>query len=328
MAEGRAGKLTAWTDPGPDAPARRLDSPEEIRQAVVVGDPIWIDLEGAEKEQIEFIRSLFPFHPLAVEDVTHNVQRPKIEEYDDHLFIVSFAIEQSEGTAFIPREVDIFIGERYLVSFHDAPVPALEEIGERCRRGRAAFEKGSDALLHSLLDGLVDSYFPLLERFDDRIDELEDRISTKPGGDTLKQTFEVRRDLLRLRRLLLPHREILGHLTTRNYIGISESSRTYFRDVHDHLLRISESADGYRELLDTVVETYLGRTAHTTNEVMKFLGIIATLGLPLTVVTGFFGMNFVHMPWLEEPKAVVGLVAGLAGLEIGLFLAIRRKGWI
>ncbi len=327
-ATGAQRPVTALSDAGPAVPALLVEGIDAIRLEMEQAHPIWIDIEDPTPEQIEQIQSLFSFHPLALEDVHHAIQRPKLDEYDEHLFLVAFWIRPGEDTRFSEVEVDVFIGPGYLVTFHEEPVPVIAEIAERCKRGRVPMERGPDHLLYAILDGLVDACFPLLDVFDERMEGIEQRLLGKPDSRLLSEIFATRRSLLDLRRLLIPHRELLGYLSNREYPWVSAPVRTYFRDVFDHLMRITEAADRLRELLDTSVELHLSQQAQSTNQVMKVLAIVATLGLPLTVVTSFYGMNFEHMPGLRHPAAVPILVAGLLAVEAALLWLFRKKEWL
>jgi magnesium transporter len=320
--------LIALSDAGPDCPAAQFEGPEAIRKEIAAGHPIWIDVENPAPEQLAEIAALFPFHPLALEDVHHALQRPKIEEYDEHLFLVAFGIRKENGTQFTPLEIDVFLGKGVLVTFHEEPVPAIQAVMDRARLGRIPMERGADYLLHALLDGMMDSYFPLLDSFDQEMEKVEHKLLGPPKKELLAEIFSTRRHLLDLRRLLIPHAEVLGHLSGREYPWVSDPVRAYFRDVYDHLMRLTESADRYRELLNTAVETYLGQAAESTNRVMKILAAVATLGLPLTVVTSFYGMNFEHLPGIHNPLGVGILTGLLVAVEASLFLLFRRNGWL
>jgi magnesium transporter len=320
--------LVGLVDAGPDVPARRVEGMEAIRAHLSAGSPIWIDIESPSDPEIEQIRMLFPFHPLAVEDVHHAIQRPKLEEYDAHLFIVAFGFQLQEGTTCTSVEVDAFLGAGYLVTFHGEPVGAIDDVAERCRKGLLAFERGADRVLHAILDGLIDTAFPILDALDQRTEEIEHRILKSSDSDLLNEIFSTRKDLLIFRRMLMPHREVLGHLASREYEWVTSPVRMYFRDVYDHVMRVTESADNFRELLDTAVETYLSQAAERTNQVMKLLAIIATLGLPLTVLTSFYGMNFEHLPGAHHPSGVAILVLVMLTIEAGLLVVFRRRGWL
>jgi len=320
--------LVGLVDAGPDVPARRIEGLAAIEEHLTAGSPIWIDVQDPTDVEIEQLRALFAFHPLAVEDIKHAMQRPKLEEYDAHLFIVAFGFRLEGGTGFTPLEVDAFLGEGFLVTFHEEPVAAIEEVSERCRRGLLAFERGADRVLHAILDGLIDTSFPLLDALDERTEEIEHRILRTNEKDLLNEIFSTRKDLLLFRRMLGPHRDVTAHLASREYAWVSPSVRMYFRDVYDHVMRVSESADNFRELLDTGVETYLSQAAERTNQVMKLLAIIATLGLPLTVLTSFYGMNFEHLPGAHHPMGVTVLIVAMVAIEAVLLVIFRRKGWL
>jgi magnesium transporter len=320
--------LVGYVDAGPDVPARRIEGEMAIQEQLVRKCPVWIDIEDPTDEDIDRVRSIFPFHPLAVEDVRHAIQRPKLEEYDQHLFIVAFGFLADEQGRFATLEVDAFLGEGYLVTFHEEPVPAVREVEDRCKKGLIAFEKGPDRVLHAILDGLVDTAFPILDLLDERTEVIEHRILKSTDKDLLNEIFATRKDLLVFRRTLMPHREVLGHLASREYPWVTPAVRMYFRDVYDHVMRVTESADNFRELLDTGVETYLSQAAERTNQVMKLLAIIATLGLPLTVLTSFYGMNFTHLPGLDHPLGVAILSIVMLAIEAVLLVVFRRKGWL
>ncbi len=189
--------LLALSDAGPDVPATLIEGIDGIRREIEAGRPIWIDVEDPDAGQIAQIQTLFPFHPLALEDVYHAMQRPKLEEYDEHIFLVAFGIRADEGIQFTPLEVDFFLGEGYLVTFHEEPVAAIQDVIDRCRKGRIPMERGPDHLLHALLDGIVDSYFPLLDRFDVKMEEVERDLLGPPhsellGGDLLHEKAVAR----------------------------------------------------------------------------------------------------------------------------------------
>lgn len=322
------GTILVLVDPAADRPAEVLATIEDARREIERGNPVWIDLENPSETQIEEVRRVFPFHPLAIEDVHHAAQRPKVEEYEKHIFVVAFCVRPGEGSEIVPLELNAFLGEGYLVTFHEEPIPALSDVIERCCRGRFDFEPGADRVLYAVLDGMVDSFFPLLDRLDDEIEAIEASLLESGQGDLLAKIFSVRKNLLEFRKLVQPQREVLSHLAAREYPWIAPSVRTYLRDIQDHLWRIGETADTYREILDTAVETYLSQAAERTNQIIKLLAVIATMGLPITFITGFFGMNFAHMPGIDHPVAVPTLIAAIIALEVALVVVFRKKGWL
>jgi magnesium transporter len=325
---GAARRLVALADPGPEKPAYEVEGIESIRSELEAGHPVWIDIEAPTPWEIEQIRSVFSFHPLALEDVHHAVQRPKIEEYDDHLFLTVYGFRREGKMKFVPLEVNAFVGRGFLVTFHEEPVPSIQETRSRCEKGRLSLDRGPDFLLHGILDGLVDTAFPLVDSFDEEIDKIESLFMEQPDRKALQETFETRKNLLRLRRVLQPHAEILAHLSSKEYPYISRTVQTYFRDVYDHVLRILDTVDSSREVIDAAVDTYLSQATENTNQVMKTLTVIATLGIPLTVMTGFFGMNFEHMEIFRQPSGLWVFFGITAAIEIALLAAFRWKGWL
>lgn len=319
--------LAGYFDAGPDVPAARIEGAEAIRDALAAGHPIWLDVENPGPSDLDQAREIFGFHPLALEDVLHAVQRPKVEEYENYVFIVAFEVKH-DGQSWHPLEIDLFFGKGYVVTFHEDRSDVIDRLAERCREGKIAFEQGAERMLYAILDGLVDRSFPLLEEFDSRIESIEHGLLDGARREILSDIFAVRKELLAFRRLLPGHREILGHLAMRDHPHIAASFQAYFRDVYDHVLRIGDMADSYRELLDTAVETYLSQTAERTNQVMKILAIIATMGLPLSVMTSFFGMNFEHLPGIHSRYGVLIVMGTMLAVEGSLLGFFRKRGWL
>jgi magnesium transporter len=286
----------------------------------------WLDLDRPEPEDFTILREAFGFHPLAVEDSEHFQQRAKIEEYDDFVFLVVYGASPDDDRLV---EVHCFYSERFLVTVHRDDCPAFAEVRRRYQQ-RDGPDRPS-LLLYRIVDGLVDSFFPILADFDDRIDELEDQIFRDAGEEQLQEVFRMKRLLVGMRKAVTPQRDAFAALTAgaAQLPGLAEEDERYFRDVYDHLIRISDLIDSYRDLLSSAMDVYLSTVSNRLNAVMKQLAVIATIFLPLTFVTGFFGQNF---GWL------VGHIGGEAGflvLGIGLELAtvvflmvfFKRRGW-
>lgn len=320
--------LVAWVDCGADVPVTRIVGMDAIRRDLKAGHPLWIDIQDPTLSDFEQISDLFDFHPLAIEDVQHAVQRPKADDYEHFLFVVAFGAEPSEGLGYKLQEVDVFLGMGFIVTFHDHRIEALEDIKSRGQRGRIAFERGADMMLHAILDGLIDSWAPIVDQFDRRMDSIETALLARSDRRTLAGIFSLRRSLLDLHRTLVPHRDLLAHLVAREYPWIGAPVRAYLRDIHDHLARNVDTVDRLRDLLDASVETQLGISAQNTNQVMRVLAVLATLGLPLTVVTSFYGMNFDNLPWLHHPAGAAYVGGGLLALEIMLLLLFKRMRWL
>ncbi|HZO91704.1 MAG TPA: magnesium/cobalt transporter CorA [Chthonomonadaceae bacterium] len=270
----------------------------------------WLDLESPTSEEYALLCEPFHFHPLAIEDASRPRQRPKVDEYEGFVFVVADEIrmgpaetdetasgKSAETENVRGRQIATFLGPNYLVTVHVEPVETVRQFRDRCDHRHWIFDKGPGYLLYMLLDVLVDLYFPLLEAMADRLDDLEDRIVTRPRQDVLETIFTLKRDLTRMRRYAGPLREVTQTLTTRDIPGIQSSMLPYFRDVADHLFRIYETLDNYRDLMSSMLDAYLSQVSNQLNLVMQKLTAVATVFMPITFLTGVFGMNFAHQPW-------------------------------
>ena len=287
----------------------------------------WLDLWQPGGEDFEILREVFKFHPLAVEDSEHFDQRAKLDEYDDFVFIVVYGAVPDDDRLV---EVHCFYSERFLVTVHRDDAPAFAEIRKRYDTRRKPIEQPS-FLLYRIIDGLVDSFFPILADFDDRIDELENAIFLRADDRQLQEIFQMKRLLVGMRKAVTPQRDVFASRMggIAELPGLAEEDERYFRAIYDHLIRISELIDSYRDLLTGAMDVYLSTVSNRLNAVMKQLTVIATVFLPLTFITGFFGQNF---SWLVRHIAgwpvFLGLGIGAELATVVLLLAyFRRRGW-
>lgn len=289
---------------------------------------LWLDLESPSTEEIELLSSAFHFHPLAIEDCLSESSLPKIDDYGDHLFLILHGSTKDRIPGqFTTYEIDCFISRSYLVTVHFHPSRSIERSRDRCLKGSPAIAKGLDFLLHEILDGMVDNYFPLLDDYDDLLDGLEDAVFTNPTNETLNKIFSLKRDVMHLRRVAAPQREIFNRLSRNDFPALSKKSAMYFRDVYDHLVRIYDLAESYRDLISGILEAYLSVVSNRMNEIMKVLTVIATIILPLTLITGIYGMNFEVMPELHLRYGYFMVLGTMAGLSAIMLIWFRRKGW-
>ena len=310
------------------APHEAVDS-ATVADQLAAGEFFWLDLYGPGPEELALLRDVFRFHPLAVEDSEHFGQRPKLEDYGDFVFIVLY------GAAPAPDEdrlveVHCFYSATYLVTVRKDESPASDAVRDRYARRHAAPERPM-VILYRLVDALVDSFFPALADVDDSLERLEIDLLEKPKGTELADVLALRRRLAHLRGAIAPQRQLVGQLAAGiiELPDLEEEGRRYFRDAHDHLIRIGEQIDVQRDLLTGALDVYLSSSSNRLNEVVKQLTLIATIFLPLTFVTGFFGQNF---GWMVDhvggwPQFVVFGI-GLELLAVaGLLLFFRRRGW-
>jgi magnesium transporter len=295
---------------------------------------VWVNVDGlGDTGVIQSIGKLFGLHPLALEDVVHVHQRAKLEEYGDHLFIVS-RMPGSDGRL-DTEQLSLFLGKRYVLTFQDRPGDCLDTVRERIRRSRGLLRSlGPDYLTYVLLDATIDAYFPVLEKLSERIDDLEDYILSLSDDNTVAMIHEVKSDLLMLRRAVWPHREMFNAMIRETTDLVDEETRVHLRDCYDHTAQLIDLIEVYREVTADLRDMYLSMVNQRTNEVMKVLTIIATVFMPLTFIVGIYGMNFDpdSSPWnMPELRAYYGYPVTLAScvvVTIGMLIYFRKKKWI
>ncbi|MFW5924710.1 MAG: magnesium/cobalt transporter CorA [Myxococcota bacterium] len=322
---------------GPDGMTEaKVESPEGLRAYLDRWAVTWVNVEGlGDADVLRRIGDVFALHPLALEDVVHLNQRAKGEQYRDHFFVVSHMVEVVEGRM-QTEQLSLFLGEGYVLTFQERPGgDSLDPVRERIRHGRGRIRRmGPDYLAYALLDATIDHYFPVLEHYADRLEELEKLVLAHPSEPLLADVLEVRRDLLGMRRLFWPLREAVAFLSREEHTLMSQETRVFLRDANDHVTRIIEGLEGYREISSGLLDVYLSSASHRMNEVMKVLTIIATIFIPLSFIAGVYGMNFdpevspLNMPelgWYFGYPFALSLMALVAG---GLVVYFWRKGWL
>jgi magnesium transporter len=301
---------------------------QSARQLLARDQFFWLDLDRPGPGDLNVLGEVFGFHPLALEDSAQFDQRAKIEDYDDFVFIVVYGASPDEDRLV---EVHCFYSERFLITLHRDDCPAFADIRRRYRKREESIKHPS-LLLYRIIDGLVDSFFPILADFDDRIDELENAIFLHTSDTQLQEIFRMKRLLVGMRKVVTPQRDAFATLMgggMADLPGLAEKDERYFRNIYDHLIRISELIDSYRDLLTSALDVYLSTVSNRLNAVMKQLAVIATIFLPLSWLTGFFGQNF---GWLVGHvgswETFVGIGVGTELLAFGILLAFfKRRGW-
>jgi len=319
----------------PEGPGRKHDQGsgevhfdhDTVKRLLAAGNFFWLDLNQPSEGDFQILRDVFEFHPLAIEDSEQFDQRAKLDEYDDFVFVVVYGAAPDDDRLV---EVHCFYSERFLITVHRDDCPAFAEIRRRYQRREKKIEHPS-LLLYRVIDGLVDSFFPVLAAFDDRIDELEDAIFRKADDKQLQEIFQMKRLLVGMRKAVSPQRDTFARLMggIAQLPGLTEEDERYFRDIYDHLIRISDLIDSYRDLLTGAMDVYLSTVSNRLNAVMKQLTIIATVFLPLSWLTGFFGQNFGFMVrHIGRWETFIGLGFGSELLVLAaLLLFFKRRGW-
>jgi len=307
---------------------------EKFTELIDKDSVTWIDVKGLEDiGLLKEIQTRFKIHPLVIEDLLRPYQRPKLEIYDDHLFIIMRLVHKEKD--FLSEQNGLVIGKNYLITFQEFPGDVFDPVRQRIKEGRKRIRlAGADYLSYSLLDTVIDSYFPILEELGDELEELEDRILANSEHDNLQSLHRRKRVLLVLRRSAWAQRETIGQLQREELEFISPETRIFFRDSYDHAIRILEIIEGYREMATSLTDLHMTSISNRMNEIMKVLTVLGTIFLPLTFIAGVYGMNFdiesspYNMPelyWYWGYPAVLLLMLVIA---VGLLFFFRRKKWL
>lgn len=315
-----------------DNAIRKVDiTPNACAPYIGTNTVSWMDIQGLGSETVlKQVGEIFNLHPLLLEDVVNVPQRPKLEDYNNQLLVISQMVRLKEDeSGFDTEQVSFVLGKRYLLSFQEEELQdCFEIVRDRIRTSQGRVRKsGADYLTYLLLDTIIDGYFPVVEHYEDRIEALEDMIISDPDRDTMQEIYDVRRELLALRRLIWPMRNVL-HLLMRDHHGIiSDEVQIYFRDSYDHVIQILEIIEAYRELAASLMDVYMSTMGNKLNEIMKFLTVISTIFIPLTFIVGVYGMNFENMPELKGEWSYFLVWLVMLAVAGGLIFYFWRKGW-
>lgn len=286
---------------------------------------VWIDVLAPDDATMRVLADRFDLHPLAVEDSVHIQMRPKIDGYRDSFFVAWLIPQGQEHDVIEVRELDIFMGPGYVITIHDVPLDAVVyEDGDTER----IMERGPDWLVHSILDRAVDSVLPIVDALGDRLEDVEDAMLGEPRRGELNVLYAVRRQLVRMRRIVGPERDILRSLA-RERDMLSEEAYRYFQDIGDHLARVEDSIETYREVASAVMDIYLSAQSNRMNEIMKALTVVATIFMPLTLLSGIYGMNVLKGMWppVDAPWSFWGIVGSMVVIAVTMSVYFRRKKW-
>jgi magnesium transporter len=291
---------------------------------------VWVDLSEPSADETRILSEVFHFHELAVEDALSEIHHPKVESYGDYLYLILHGIDFREAEhCFKTQDVDFFLSDQFLVTVHPGISRSLTQMREVCGRNHRALGEGPAALLHRIVDAMVDHYRPEVDKLSERLDTLEDEIFERPNAALAKQILDFKADVSSLRRVVLPQRDAVGRLARREFPIISESLAYRFRDVHDHLVGLVDEAMFFQDRVTSLLDAHLSQVSNQLNSVMKVLTIIATLFMPLTVLTGMYGMNVTlpHLPGGAGAQFwwVLAIMIGLSAVMLAYF---RSKRWI
>ncbi|PGT81668.1 MULTISPECIES: magnesium/cobalt transporter CorA [Bacillaceae] len=283
----------------------------------------WVDFQEPTDDEVKKLSSFFHFHPLAIEDCLEFVQRPKMDFYDHYFFVVIHSINQSTLEA---DEIDLFVSNRFIVTFHKNPVRDITNIWQRVKK-EISLQKSPMQILYQIVDKIVDEYFPPVYKLEDSINQVEDNTSDQTISELMEQVFDIRSELNKLRRTIVPMRDLLYRIISSSRLNSLKEKHIYFQDIYDHLLKLVEMIDANRELSSDIRDSYLSISSDRMNRVMMTLTVMSSIFLPLTFIAGVYGMNFQYMPELTG-KYSYFIVLGLMGIiGLGMVLFFYKMGW-
>ncbi|MBW4542017.1 MAG: magnesium/cobalt transporter CorA [Myxacorys chilensis ATA2-1-KO14] len=315
----------------------QIERPEECLPYLDSDSVSWVDVKGLGSEDVlQRVGRVFELHPLVLEDVVNVPQRPKVEEYEDQLLIITRMVTpKKSGNSFHQEQVSLILGKHYLLTVQEEPeFDCFGAVRDRIRTGRGSIrERGADYLAYAVLDSIIDGFFPVLEIYGEDIEELEDAVVESPTHQTLERIHVLKRELLMLRRAIWPMRDAINALIRDGNPLISEEVRIYLRDCYDHTVQVLDMVETYRELASSLMDVYLSSVSNKMNEIMKVLTVISTIFIPLTFVAGIYGMNFdpekspYNMPELDWYWGYPLCLALMLGIALALVYYFKRKGW-
>ncbi|WP_445486523.1 magnesium/cobalt transporter CorA [Niallia sp. 03133] len=287
-------------------------------------DWYWIDFDQPEEHEIKYLSSPLCFHPLSIEDCLHNLQRPKIDYFEEYTFFVTHSLD---AKTFEKGEVNFFVGDNYIVTFHDNPLIEINKVKQRLLHENNISNWTQFTVLYRLLDEIVDNYFPIVYEIEDFLTEIDENPQKKTMEVLLDDLFKTRHHLLSLRHTVVPMRDLLYKMINTNRLSDVWNKREYYSDIYDHLLKLTELIESNREITTDIRDSYLSYNSHHSNRIMQTLTVITTIFMPLSFLAGLYGMNFHYMPELQWRYGYFFLLAVMILIVIGMFTWFKRKGW-
>ncbi|WP_173916662.1 magnesium/cobalt transporter CorA [Halobacillus sp. Marseille-Q1614] len=287
-------------------------------------DWYWVDFGSPSEEEAQYLDTFFQFHPLAIEDCLHELQRPKLDYYDDHTFFVFHSIDPD---TLKKREKNLFLGDGYVVTYHKEPSKEIDAVEAAIKNAKNIEELDEFFVLYELLDQVVDRYFPIVYEIEDHINQIEDNTRDLSMEQLLDELFDRRGELLRIRQTVHPMRDLLYRILNTHHLDGVRERREYFADIYDHLLKVAEMVASNREMTQDIRDSYLSLNSHQTNRTMQILTVISVIFMPLTFIVGVYGMNFVNMPELETQYGYFLVWFIMIGMVVSMYLWFKSKGW-
>lgn len=290
----------------------------------------WIDIVGIHKvENIQKLGDCFGFHPLVLEDILHTDQRPKMEDHEDYFYIVLKMLHNEKIPEVMTEQVSLILGPNFVISFQEIEGDVFNHVRDRLKAAKGRIRKlGADYLAYSLIDAIVDSYFVILEKTGERLEDIEEELMTEPSEKTLHAIHHMKREMIYMRKSVWPLREVISALNREDSPLIKDSTKIYLRDVYDHTIQVIDAIETFRDMLSGILDIYLSSLSNKMNEIMKFLTIIGTIFIPLTFIVGVYGMNFHFMPELKWHFGYFSILAFMGLIGISMLIYFKRKKWL
>lgn len=284
----------------------------------------WVDFDNPSEPEIDWLRKYFNFHPLSIEDSIYSLNKPKLDYYEGYSFFILNALKSD---TLGPTEISLFVDQNYIISFHTESLTEIDEAWERVTGERSNWEKGPSFAAYQILDKIVDQYFPAVYEIEDKLDRIDSNLDNKSSHKLLDDVFQIRGDLLKLRRIVTSMRDLLYRILNSERLPSFKEHKLYFSDIHDHLLKLTDMIESNREITSDLRDSYLSMNSNWMNKNMMVLTVITTIFIPLNFVAGIYGMNFENMPELNWKYGYFIVLGVMIGIGISMFLWFKRKGW-
>lgn len=316
----------------PDKGLRTAISIEEMQQALK--DPssmLWVDMEDIDDVDVDLLTNVFNLHPLTVEDFILPNARPKVEKFKDYIFLVMFSIEprdKTNGSRIKTIEIDCCLGRNFLVTVRTGVINSFSVTKERAKKQSPIIMNGADFLLYSIIDSVVDSYFPVIDDFDNLVDDMSDELFKDPTQNTLSKIYHLKNEIMLLKRTIGPQADVAALITKGDFEYITPQNAIYFRNIYDNLVRLNDIVGTSRDIITGAMEAYVSVVSNRLNEIMKTLTVIATIMMPLTLIASIYGMNFKYMPELSSKYGYPSVIAFMIALSVIMLHYFKRKKWL
>ncbi|EDL65069.1 magnesium/cobalt transporter CorA [Bacillus sp. SG-1] len=285
----------------------------------------WVDFAQPDKEEVKLLHEFFHFHPLAVEDCIEDfTERPKLDFYDNYFFLLLHTMDHKSLDF---HEVNMFVSDHFIVTFHKRPVKVVEGVWKRASEMKSG-NYTTYNIMHEIIDGLVDDFFPIVYKIEDSLNQVEDVLENSNTSEMMEKLFDIRHDMSKLRRSLIPMRDLMYRILNSGRMNFLKEHQLYYNDVYDHLLKLVEMLESYREFSSDIRDNYLSINSDKMNNIMMTLTVITTIFMPLTFIAGLYGMNFAYMPELDERNAYFIVLSIMGVIALGMFAFFVKIGWL